>query len=61
MSGWKNSRARRKPAFKIAVPIIVGIPHWFDEERMNKTARLFTLLDALRGHRRPVTAAHLAE
>jgi predicted DNA-binding transcriptional regulator YafY len=57
----KNVRARGEPAFKIAVPIIVGIPRWFDEERMNKTARLFTLLDALRGHRRPVTAAHLAE
>lgn len=28
---------------------------------MNKTSRLFALLDALRGHRRPVTAAHLAE
>jgi predicted DNA-binding transcriptional regulator YafY len=28
---------------------------------MNKTSRLFALLDALRGHRRPVTAARLAE
>jgi predicted DNA-binding transcriptional regulator YafY len=28
---------------------------------MNKTSRLFALLDALRGHRRPVTAARLAD
>jgi predicted DNA-binding transcriptional regulator YafY len=28
---------------------------------MNKTGRLFALLDALRGHRRPVTAAYLAD
>src|ERR1700729_3744262 len=28
---------------------------------MSRTARLFKLMDALRGHRRPVTAARLAE
>jgi predicted DNA-binding transcriptional regulator YafY len=28
---------------------------------MNRTTRLFKLMDALRGHRRPVTAARLAE
>ena len=28
---------------------------------MNKTERLFALMDALRRHRRPVTAAHLAD
>lgn len=28
---------------------------------MSRTSRLFTLLDALRGHRRPVTATQLAE
>jgi predicted DNA-binding transcriptional regulator YafY len=28
---------------------------------MSRTSRLFKLMDALRGHRRPVTAAHLAE
>jgi predicted DNA-binding transcriptional regulator YafY len=53
-----------KPAFRIAWPIIVGLylnPFANLVSRMNKTGRLFALLDALRGHRRPVTAARLAE